>query len=59
MTVEEFQTQAKKELEILIPVRKVAYENALDLKVVLWNEKFWDLFALYNNHWHYIYTIKK
>lgn len=47
-----------KKLDNLIPCRKIAYESASDLKVVLWNDKFWDLFALYNNQWHYLSTIK-
>lgn len=56
MTVEQFQQQTN--LKNLISCRKVAYDEASDLKVVLWNEKFWDLFAFYNKQWHYIKTIK-
>lgn len=57
MTVEQFQQRTN--LDNLIPCRKVAYENADELKVVLYNGKFWDLLAFYNNQWHYIKTIKK
>lgn len=55
MTIENFK---QKELENLIPIRKLAYENALELKVVLFSNKFWDLLAFYKNQWHYITTIK-
>lgn len=58
MNVEEFKTIRYKELDKLIPCRKVAYDNAKELRVKLFNNKFWDLFALYNNQWHYISTIK-
>lgn len=59
MNVETFKNLCAKELENLIPCRKIAYENASDLRVKQFGNKFWDLFALYNKQWHYIYTIKK
>jgi len=45
-------------LSNLIPCRKIAYDNAIELKIVLFHEKYNDLLALYNGQWHYIATIK-
>ena len=59
MTLEQFQQTKKKELANLIPCRKIAYEEGTDHKVVLSNDKFWDLLAFFKNQWHYITTIKK
>lgn len=56
MKVTEF--QSLKNLSNLIPCRKIAYDNAKDLKVALYGGKFNDLFAFYNDQWHYIATIK-
>ena len=59
MTLEQFQQIKQKELVNLIPCRKIAYEEAMDHKVVLSNDKFWDLLAYFKEQWHYITTIKK
>ena len=46
------------DLSKLIPCRKIAFDNATDTKITLYNNKFHDLFAFYKNNWHYIATIK-
>ena len=56
MNVIEF--QSLKDLNNLIPCRKVAYDNAEEMKVSLYGEKFNDLLAFYKGQWHYISTIK-
>ena len=56
MNVTEF--QSLKDLSNLIPCRKIAYDNAEELKVSFNSEKYHDLMAFYNNQWHYIATIK-
>lgn len=53
-----FDFQSLKDLSNLVPFRKVAYDNAKDLKVVLYGGRFNDLFAFYKDNWHYIATIK-
>jgi hypothetical protein len=49
MTLEEFQQTNQKELANLIPCRKIAYEEGTDHKVILNNDKFWDLLAFFKD----------
>lgn len=56
MNLENFKQQGR--LEKLIACRKIAYENGSEIKIELTNNKFWDLFSLYKEQWHYITTLK-
>lgn len=59
MTLEEFRQTKQRELANLIPCRKIAYEEGTDHKVILSNDKFWDLLVSFKDQRHYITTIKK
>jgi len=58
MNIQEFKQRAGNDLERLVPVRKIAYENGTDFKVSLFSGEYWDLLSFYKNQWHYITTVK-
>jgi hypothetical protein len=58
MKIEEFQALKAKELDNLIPARKIAYEKGDALRIAE-NGQFLDLLSFYNGVWHYITTYKK
>jgi hypothetical protein len=58
MTIEKFKALKSKELDSLVPFRKVAYEKGDALKIVV-SGKHHDLLAFYEKQWHYITTYKE
>ena len=59
MNAETFISLTSFKLSRLISVRKEAYEGASSLRVVLFQDKYWDLLASYKGQEHYITTLKK
>lgn len=42
----------------LIPERKVAWLFGTEKKIILTNNRYWDLLSFYKGNWHYIVTLK-
>lgn len=59
MNINTFISLVSSKLSRLIAVRKEAYEGASSLRVVLFQDKYCDLFASYKGQEHYITTLKK